>query len=297
MFPVLFSIGKISISSFGIFLALGILFGTFLVWRLSRAWDLDEEKILDLALITFIGAFIGARIYFGIQNYHFFSSNLLTLLAFNKVPGFSFWGGLIGGWIALFIGSKIKKIKFSQVGDIASIGLLGCLIFTNLGCFFGGCSVGIMSKAFYSVNMVGFVGKRFPVQLLEVLLLTIVLIRVWSAATHFHIKGKILAFSLIYLGLIKFFTEGLKQNHNQGYIFSTLIFLLGLFFFYRITKRNIILDLKNIGVSIFKIFTDSNIRRLGYLRFKKYYYNITTSISWKIRNLKKTLRRKNVKFS
>ena len=47
MLPVLFSIGKISVSSFGIFLALGILLGIFLVWRLSRAWDLDEEKILD----------------------------------------------------------------------------------------------------------------------------------------------------------------------------------------------------------------------------------------------------------
>ena len=102
MFPVLFTIGKIPVSSFGVFLSLGFLLGVFLIWRISRAWDLDEEKILDLTLFTFLGGLIGARIYFVIEHFQVFSQNLPGIFFFNKIPGFSFWGAVLGGWLMLF---------------------------------------------------------------------------------------------------------------------------------------------------------------------------------------------------
>ncbi|MCL5784132.1 MAG: prolipoprotein diacylglyceryl transferase, partial [Patescibacteria group bacterium] len=92
MFPVLFSIGSLSVSSFGIFLALGFLLGLFLIWRLTRAWDLDEEKVLDLILIIFVGGMIFARVFFALENLPYFTSSPLNLIKFSKVPGFSFWG-------------------------------------------------------------------------------------------------------------------------------------------------------------------------------------------------------------
>ena len=48
MFPVLLSIGNFPVSSFGLFLAMGIFTGAFAVWRISRGYDFDAEKILDL---------------------------------------------------------------------------------------------------------------------------------------------------------------------------------------------------------------------------------------------------------
>src|SRR3989344_3155359 len=68
MLPVLFSLGPLAISSFGLFLALSFLYSTFLVWRLSRAWDLDEEKVLDFCLLIFLGGLIGARILYALFN-------------------------------------------------------------------------------------------------------------------------------------------------------------------------------------------------------------------------------------
>lgn len=297
MLPVLFSIGTVSVSSFGVFLAMGFLLGVFLIWRLSRAWDLDEEKILDLTLVTFLGGLIGARLYFVLDNLPLFREDLIRIILIHKIPGFSFWGAFLGGWLTLYYWCRTKKLDFWQVGDIASVGFLGGLILANLGCFFGGCNIGIPSNLFFAVNMVGFFGKRFPTQLLEAVLLFLVTLSIWSAATHFHARGKILALTLIYIGLIKFLMEPLKQNHNGGVYLSLVLFFLGVTILYRVTKRNIISDLKNLGNLLSKLITSKEMRRMALVRLQKNWYNQKTSIFWKARNLKKLLRRFNVKYS
>lgn len=296
MFPVLFTVGNIPVSSFGVFLALGFLFGVFLIWRLSRAWDLDEEKVLDLTLLTFLGGLFGARIYFVLENLGFFSQNLLGIFLFNKYPGFSFWGAFLGGWLTLYFVTRKRNLDFWQIGDIASVGFLGSLVFSSLGCFLGGCSVGIKSNLPFAVNMVGSVGARFPVQLLEAILLIIILSRLWVGATHFHERGKILALSLIYLGLIKLLTVPLKDDASAEWFLSAVLVFLGVNILYRVTKRSIIFDLKGFALFWGKLITDSKKRKDILARIQKYWYNQTTLISWKLKNLKKTFRRSNVRF-
>lgn len=297
MFPVLFSFGNISVSSFGVFLALGFLVGVFLIWRLSRAWDLDEEKILDLTLLTFLGGLVGARIYFVLENLQFFFQNLGGIFLFNKYPGFSFWGAFLGGWLTLYFLSKKKKLDFLQLGDIASVGFLGGLILSNLGCFLGACNVGVRSDLFLAVNMLGFAGERFPVQLLEASLLLWVLLKLWTSATHFHLRGKILSLSLMYIGAIKLLMEPFKETHSEGVFLSFVLLILGITYFYKVTKRNIILDIKGLSLSVLRFFTNSQTRKYAMDRFFKYWYNQKTLIFWKLRNLKKLLRRTNVRFS
>lgn len=297
MFPVLFSIGNITVSSFGVFLTFGFLFGVFLVWRLTRAWEMDEEKILDLILLTFIGGLLGARVYFVIENLQLFINSPLNILLFTKYPGFSFWGAFLGGWLSLFYLARRKRVNFLHLADIASVGFIGGLALSNIGCFLGGCGVGIKSSLFFAINMVGQIGKRFPTQILEVLLLLILLKIIWSKATHFHQRGKIVSLSLVYIGLIKLITEPLKANHKEGFILSFVLFVLGITLFYRATKRNIIDDIKGFFKSIGKFLISSNSRRIILVRVQKYWYNQTTTLAWKIRNFKKNLRRLNVKFS
>lgn len=290
MFPVLFSIGKFSISSFGVFLSLGFIYGVFLIWRLAKAWDLDEEKILDLTLLTFVGGLIGARIYFGITHISEFASSPLNLILFVKYPGFSFWGGFLGGWLTLYYWAKRQKTDFWQIADIAAVGFLGGFILSDIGCFLGGCGAGALTHSFLGVPMVGLIGKRWPVQLIEVILLTFILSNIWKKATHFHQTGKIVSLSLVLVGLVKLILLPLKQIGGEEYIFSAILVILGITIFYRVTKRNMIEDLKN----FFKFISK---RRLVLEVFRKNWYNYKTSFKWKFRNFKKILRRFNVRFS
>lgn len=296
MIPVLFSIGTLSVSSFGVFLALGFALGIFLVWRLCRAWDLDEEKSLDLTLLTFLGGLIGARVYFAILNLQYFVSSPINLILINKVPGFSFWGGILGGWLALYIFARRFRMDFWQLVDIAIVGVLGGLVSSSLGCFFGGCDIGTPTNTFLGATMIGSLGKRWPVQIVEGLFLSISLMTIWSKATHFHQRGKIAALGFIYIGVIKLILDPLRQDHS-GRVFSLVFIILGLTIYYKVTKQSPITHLKILRKSLVEFILKPETRKRVVQTVYRSWYNQKTAIGWKLRNLKKLLRRSNVKFS
>lgn len=295
MFPVI-SLGPFSISSFGIFLAIGFLFGVFLVWRLSRAWDQNEERILDLTLLTFLGGLIGSRVYFVLENFQSFGFSPLRYLLFSKYPGFSFFGAFLGGFLAVYFFAKKFKINFWMALDFASVGLLGGLIFESLGCFLGGCNIGVESNLFFAQPFVGALGKRFPVQIFEAMLFSFALIRIWKRATHFHTQGTIFAISLIYIGAIKLIMDSFREN-SEGIFLNVILISLGTTIFYKITKREILSDIKASYFFLVSIIKDPQVRRAVVVSLRKSWYNYSVSFRWKLRLLAKILRRINVYFS
>ena len=298
MLPVLFSIGNLSISSFGLLLVVAFLFGVFLTFRLARAWDLDEEKILDLTLLTFLGGLIGSRVYFGLEHPDEFWFHPIRLILIHKFPGFSFWGAFLGGWLSLYFFSRRKKMDFWQVGDLASVGFLGSLIFADIGCFLGGCSMGIVSD-FLAVPMVGAIGKRFPVQFMEAILFILALKLIWYQATHFHFRGKIVIMSLIYIGFIKLLTEPFKAIHSWGLVFSLILIVLGITIFYKLQsgKRKPMSDIKAATFFLKDLVVEEQVRKVVIDGLKKYWYNQKVQLVWKFKNFTKILRRFRVRFS
>jgi phosphatidylglycerol---prolipoprotein diacylglyceryl transferase len=292
MFPVLFSLGPLTVSSFGFFLALAFLFGTFLAWRLSRAWELDEEKVLDLCLLTFFGGLVGARLLFVALNFQSFADDLFKIPLLTKYPGLSFWGAIIGGTLTLFLFVKrIKKMNFWQVADLAGVGVLGGLVLGNIGCLLGGCNVGVSSNLFFALPMVGFLGKRFPLQILEGLAFAVILFRLWPVATHFHFTGKIISLTLISLGLIEILASFLREGQRIEWIFPIASLGVGMFSFYFISKRSLREDLLKLK--------KKNKRRAILNASRKSWYNQKVAFRWTVYQLRKksllALRRKRVK--
>lgn len=296
MLPVLLSFGKFEVSSFIVFLNLGIFAGVFLVWRLIKAWDLDEEKSLDLTFLTILFGFIGSRIIYIFSHFDLFSHSILNTILIYKQPGFSFWGGLLSGLFALFFFSKKLKMDFWQIIDLGSVAFLGGLIFADIGCLLGGCNVGIPSKLFFAVDMVGF-GKRIPVGGIEAILITTTLFFIWSKATHFHIRGEIAGLIFIILGFIKLFTENFRQSHFGGYTFSIGLILLGTSIYYKVTKKNIISDFKNSFDFCYRLLKEKETRTVTLQILNKWWYNQKTSFVWKIKGVKKNIKKIYVKPS
>lgn len=307
MLPVLFSLGPLSISSFGFFLSLSFISAAFVCWRLAKVYDVNEEKIIDLVILTFFGGLIGARIQYVLLNLSSFSEFEKIFLV-NRFPGLSFWGGLIGGALALIFFARRLKLNFWQIADFAGVAIILALAFGDLGCFFGGCSYGVVSNSPIAVKVVGLVGKRFPVSLIESLILFLAFSYLLKQATKFHFNGKIIALSLLVLGVVKFSLEYFRGDAQvfrffpvllQSQIGGLALIICGLVIFYRRSKRHLKADF----ASIISIITNNKRRELALVRLQKSCYNHTTNLKIRLgkssaglKSLPKFLRRKlNVK--
>lgn len=291
MHPNLFVFGPIVISSFGFFLAAAFLLATFISWRLAKTYDLNEEKILDIAILTFFAGLIGARLYFILSHWQIFRS-WEKIFLINLYPGLSLWGGFLGGALALWYFSKRAKLQFWQVADFAAVSIALGLSLANIGCFLGGCNFGVVSSSPLAVSVVGLAGKRFPLPLFEGLLTLMLFFYLFKQVVRFHFAGKILAVFLIILGWVKFLESFFQEYTKYENLWSLLLIFLGFWVFYKQSKRSIILDLRFIG----QLFVSAKKRQLLLYQLKKSWYNY--QVSWKISlaKLPKILKRRlNVK--
>lgn len=86
---------------------------------ISRKRSIDNKKrIEDFAFICLFSGLIGARIYYVLLRWEFYKDNLSEII---KVwhGGLAIHGGIIGGIIAILIYSKIRKIDFLALTDLA----------------------------------------------------------------------------------------------------------------------------------------------------------------------------------
>jgi prolipoprotein diacylglyceryltransferase len=278
MYPVLFSIGNFPVSSFGMLLAFGIFLGGFTVWRVGRGYDIDAEKILDIIFLTVGAGFVFSRLVFVLLNLPVFDS-LAKIVFLNRYPGFSFWGGLVGGIFVLSWLSKKFRISYLQAGDFAVVGFFIAAAVAELGCLLGGCGIGVETNSFFGVDQVGVIGKRVPVQLVEAAAFFVLFLAFWRTILKFYVQGSIFAKGIIFLAVIKLSAVFFKSPHtvlriggvslNLDIIFPALVLGLGLLMYYKVNKKTPFQDLK----AFFRFFTDGKVRSQVVTKFYKGCYN------------------------
>ncbi len=283
MLPVLISVGPLTLSSFGFFLALSLITAVFFIWRLSKIEEMDEDQTTNLTILTFVFGLVGARIAGVLMNPITFT-DLSRVFNLNQYPALSFWGGLIGGILTIIIYCKLKKIELWKILDLALIGALIAIIIGNIGCFLGGCGYGITSESSWALPVAGQIGKRLPISAIESVILFFVFLHLWKKAIRFHIDGSIIARGLILVGIVKYFTEfyrgdriHLTQGWSLGQLLPFLMVLSGLIIIYTQLKRDITRDVK----SFYQLFSSTKKRQLALLQLKKSWYN--QKVVWRLR--------------
>lgn len=292
MLPTLISVGSFALSSFGVFLILAFLSAIFICWRLARIYDLDEGKFLDVIILASFGGILGARIYFIATHPEAFGGELGKMVLMTRYPGLSFWGGLLGGVLTLSFLVKKLKFNFWQLADFAAVGFLLGLAFGDVGCFLGGCGYGVVSSLPVATAVVGLVGKRLPISLIESLMVFLVFFYLWKQVLKFHFSGKIVSLALILIGIVKFFTEYYRGDSRLltlglawGHLFSLILVVLGIVIFYIRSKRSIVSDV----AFLLTVTVSSKKRKLVLLTFQKTWYNFVINSQVKSRELARGL--------
>ncbi|MCL2425505.1 MAG: prolipoprotein diacylglyceryl transferase [Oscillospiraceae bacterium] len=153
MYPVLFEIFGRQIGTYGMFIVLGGVAAWFLIKLLSKISDNDKVKNKDATLVFLIcicGGMIGAsllrpimRIPEIIMRWEAFRQlpvNVMFTVVFGEIV---FYGGLIGGIIAMIVFCRVYKIPILPTADLFAPALALAHGFGRIGCFFGGCCYGI----------------------------------------------------------------------------------------------------------------------------------------------------------
>ena len=112
----------LSIHWYGVLIALGVLGAVLLAWRREERLGLKRETTLDLALICVPAGILCARLYYVLFSWDDFAAHPAEILNL-RGGGLAIYGGVIGGVLAGWIYSRVKKIPFGTLADLVAPGL------------------------------------------------------------------------------------------------------------------------------------------------------------------------------
>ena len=137
MYPELFRIGSFPVTTYGIFLALGMLLALFVAARLAARDGLSRDRIYDLGLWTLVSALVGSKLLMLMleDNVNVLSLDFLR-------SGGVFYGGLIGGFVAVVVLVRLYGLPFWKVADAFAPAVALGQAFGRQGCFSAGCCWG-----------------------------------------------------------------------------------------------------------------------------------------------------------
>ncbi len=137
MYPELFRIGNFPVTTYGIFLAVGMLLALFVASRLAARDGLPRERIYDLGLWTLIGGLLGSKLLMFLveDNVQVFTLDFLR-------SGGVYYGGFLGGFLTVVFLIRFYKLSFWKVADALVPGLALGQALGRQGCFAAGCCWG-----------------------------------------------------------------------------------------------------------------------------------------------------------
>ena len=125
--PIALHIGH-GIYWYGIILACAMLAGLFLCMKQAKRFGLTEDNVLDLVLWAVPSCILGSRIYYVIFYLDLYR-NADGSLDWGRIiaiwdGGLAIYGTVIAGVIVVLIFTKVKKLRFAAMTDLAAMGLL-----------------------------------------------------------------------------------------------------------------------------------------------------------------------------
>jgi phosphatidylglycerol:prolipoprotein diacylglycerol transferase len=141
MYPELFSLGPVTIYSYGVLLAASYLIGLWLAMKRARQWGLDANRVLDLGIYIIIAALVGAKLLLLIVDFDQFSRSPADLLSIARSGGV-FYGGLILAVGVAFWYIARHRLPFWTTCDVFAPGIALGHVTGRLGCLAAGCCYG-----------------------------------------------------------------------------------------------------------------------------------------------------------
>lgn len=143
MHPVLFHFGSITIYTYGVLVATGVVLGLWYARRQAPRAGLDPEKTWNMGIYAVLMALLLAKVWLVFSAWDYYVAHprdIFSIATFES--GGTFYGGVLGAVLTVVLYSVVQKMSLLSVLDTFSAALpLGHAI-GRLGCFAAGCCYG-----------------------------------------------------------------------------------------------------------------------------------------------------------
>jgi phosphatidylglycerol:prolipoprotein diacylglycerol transferase len=206
-FPTL-SLGPVSIQSFGVLSALGILLATLLISRAAKELGKDPQVPVDYAVVGVLAGVVGGH--------------LVHLLAYHPEElrdpwrvvmlweGLSSMGGLLGGVLAAVVWFRVKRIPFRDYSDAFALGIAPGWGVARIGCFTVHDHPGVLTSFPLAVQFPD--GPRHDLGLYEAILLLALGAVLWTLHRRNVLRDGLLPLLAVVYGIARFFLDFLRAQ-------------------------------------------------------------------------------------
>lgn len=210
MNPVAFTIFGVDIMWYGVLISTGVLLGVVFALKECKRIGFKEDNLLDFLLYAIPAAIIGARAYYVIFSWDFYSKNPDQIINIRN-GGLAIHGALIAGVIVGVLFCKKRKIKVLELLDIVMPSVALGQAIGRWGNFINQEAHGGPTDLPWGIIVNG--QKVHPTFLYESIIdLCIFLFLMWFRKNKKTTDGQVLGLYLIFYSAGRFFVEGLRTD-------------------------------------------------------------------------------------
>ena len=211
--PIAFNIFNLNIYWYGLMIALAYSICVVIVRINDKLYNVKWNDIIEMTTIGIVFGLIGARIYYVIFHLNYYSKHINEIFNISN-GGLGLYGGLIFGFVAIWIYCKKNKIDIlNSIDYICTILPFGQAI-GRLGNFFNVEAYGIETNTFFKMKIYDPIYRMFiyvhPTFLYEIILTLSIFILLYTQRKNRKFKSEQLLTYLMLYGLGRFFIEGLR---------------------------------------------------------------------------------------
>lgn len=142
MAPILFTVGGFSLRSYGVIVALAIVLGLGVAYFLASKEKEYRMHLVDLVLYALIGAILGARLWQVLfYDWAYYRENLQEIVMLWH-GGLAIQGALTGAFLTGWIYTRMRKLDFWRLADVAAPDLIFGQAVGRIACFLNGDAFG-----------------------------------------------------------------------------------------------------------------------------------------------------------
>lgn len=248
MYPILFQFGPLTIYSFGALMALAALSAGWLVSLELKRCRFNPELASTILFAAAIGGLAGARILFIFEEWSNFLRSPWDFIF--SGAGFTWYGGMLGGALAVTWVVRRKGIPWLRAADISAPALVIAYGIGRIGCHVAGDGdwgtvTDVRWAVAYTNAIIGWVHpytgmpypagvKVHPTSIYEFIQSVLIFAVLWPLRKKSYSDGTIFWLYLILSGVARFVVEFWRVNPAVGFgmteaqWFSGLLLALGL---------------------------------------------------------------------